>query len=114
LLQRVIKIYAKVTSITAISDRRLKHDIRPLASDLGLDFIAKLKAVAYRFNDGDETERYGFLGQDLEAALPSSLHDIERPQPEHGVALIERQGDKDPCCRSSRSFTRALEPSPGS
>ena len=95
-------IYAKVTSITAISDRRRKKDIKALDADLGLDFIEKLKPVSYRFNDGDETERYGFIAQDLEQALPASLHDtIERSEPEHGLALIERQNDKDRTYRVS-------------
>jgi hypothetical protein len=92
----ISKIYAKVTSITAISDRRRKKDIAPLHADLGLDFIEKLQPVSYRFNNGDETLRYGFIAQDLEQALPASLHDtIEKSKPEHGLALIERQNDKD-------------------
>ena len=91
----ISEIFAMVP-ITVTSDRRRKKDIRALDSDLGLDFIEKLKPVSYRFNNGDETERYGFIAQDLEGALPASLHDtIERSQPEHGLALIERQNDKD-------------------
>jgi trimeric autotransporter adhesin len=91
----ITKIYAHVTSITAISDRRLKKDIVPLAADLGLGFIEKLKPVAYRFNNGDETQRYGFIAQDLEQALPAKLHDmVEKSQPDHGLALIERQNDQ--------------------
>jgi hypothetical protein len=98
----ISKIYAKVSTITAISDRRRKKDIRALDTDLGLAFIEKLKPVSYRFNDGDETERYGFIAQDLEQALPASLHDtIRRSEPEHGLALIERQNDKDRTYRIS-------------
>jgi trimeric autotransporter adhesin len=89
-------IYAQVSTISALSDRRRKKDITALDPDLGLDFIEKLKPVSYRFNNGDETERYGFIAQDLEQALPASFHDtIERSKPEHGLALIERQNDKD-------------------
>jgi trimeric autotransporter adhesin len=91
----ITHIFAAVNVIT-ISDRRLKKDIRALDSDLGLDFIEKLKPVSYRINNGDETERYGFVAQDLEQALPTSLHDtIEQSKPEHGLALIERGNDKD-------------------
>lgn len=98
----ISKIYAKVTSITAISDRRRKKDIAALDADLGLDFIAKLKPVSYRFDNGDETERYGFIAQDLEQALPASLYDtVERSEPEHGLALIERQNDTDRTYRVS-------------
>ena len=87
----ISRIFANVTTITGISDRRRKKDIKALDADLGLDFIEKLQPVSYRFNNGDETERYGFIAQDLEQALPTSLHDtIEKSEPEHGLALIER------------------------
>jgi hypothetical protein len=89
----IATIYAQVTSITAISDRRLKKDIQDL--DLGLDFISKLHPVSYRFNNGDETLRYGFIAQELEQALPVSLQDMaESTKPEHGVALLQRQNDE--------------------
>jgi hypothetical protein len=92
---KITKIHAQVTSISSISDRRRKKDIRVLDAGLGLDFIEKLQPVSYRFNNGDETERYGFIAQDLEQALPVSLHDkIERSEAEHGLALIERQNDE--------------------
>jgi trimeric autotransporter adhesin len=92
----ITAIYAKVSTIGGISDRRRKKDIRALDTNLGLDFIEKLKPVSYRFNNGDDTERYGFIAQDLEQALPASLHGtIERSKPEHGLALIARQNDKD-------------------
>jgi FtsZ-binding cell division protein ZapB len=98
----VTTIYAQVSTITAMSDRRRKKEIRALGSDLGLEFIEKLEPVSYRFNNGDETERYGFIAQDLELALPASLHEtIEKSEPEHGLALIERQNDKDRTYRIS-------------
>ena len=53
----ISKTYAHVTTITGISDRRRKKDIRALDANLGLDFIEKLKLVSYRYNTGDETER---------------------------------------------------------
>jgi len=95
------RIYATVP-ITVTSDRRSKKDIRALDADLGLDFIEKLQPVSYRFNNGDQTERYGFIAQDLEQALPAPLRDtIERSEPEHGLALIERQNDQDRTYRVS-------------
>ena len=58
--------------------------------------------MSYRFNNGDETERYGFIAQDLEEALPAALYDrIEKSEPEHGLALIERQNDEDRTYRVS-------------
>jgi len=98
----ISRIFANVTTITGISDRRRKKDIKALDADLGLDFIEKLQPVSYRFNNGDETERYGFIAQDLEQALPAPLHDtVERSEPEHGLALIERQNDQDRTYRVS-------------
>jgi trimeric autotransporter adhesin len=98
----ISKIYANVTAVTSVSDRRRKKDIRALGSDLGLDFIKNLQPVSYCFNNGDETERYGFIAQELEQALPDSLRDtIERSEPKHGLALIERQNDKDRTYRVS-------------
>jgi trimeric autotransporter adhesin len=91
----ISKISAKV-GITVTSDRRLKKDIAALDPALGLAFVEKLQPVSYRFNNGDETERYGFIAQDLEQALPAKLHDtVETSEPEHGLALVERQNDSD-------------------
>ncbi len=92
----ITKIYSEVTSITAISDRRLKTGISDLSDDLGLTFIDKLRPVSYRFKDGDETQRHGIIAQELEQALPQPLQNtVETAQHEHGLALIERQNDKD-------------------
>jgi hypothetical protein len=75
--------------LAAVVEHRIMID-----PDLGLDFIEKLKPVSYRFNNGDETERYGFIAQDLEQALPASLRGtIEKSNPEHALALIERQNN---------------------
>ena len=91
----ITTIYAHVTTITGISDRRLKKDINDLGADLGLGFIEKLKPVSYRYKNGDETKRYGFIAQDLEEALPAALQNtIETAEPEQGLALINRQNDE--------------------
>jgi trimeric autotransporter adhesin len=98
----ITAIYANVSTISALSDGRRKKDIRALDSNLGLGFLEQLKPVSYRFENGDETERYGFIAQDLEQALPASLHEtIERSEPEHGLALIERQKGQDRTYRVS-------------
>jgi hypothetical protein len=88
-------LYAQVTTITGLSDRRLKKDI--LGTDLGLDFVMKLNPVSYRYNNGDETLRYGFIAQDVEKALPTPLQKQveENSEPGHGLALVLRGSDKD-------------------
>jgi hypothetical protein len=56
---------------TVTSDKRYKSDIQP--SNLGLDFIAKLKPVSYiRNNNESKTREYGFIAQDLEETLNTS------------------------------------------
>lgn len=50
------------------SDRRLKSKITQ--SDLGLDFISRLKPVSYfRSNDEKQRSEYGFIAQEVEGAL---------------------------------------------
>lgn len=90
----ITHIYAHVTTITSSSDRRLKKDIED--TDLGLDFIDKLRPVSFRYNNGDDTLRYGFIAQDVEQALPPALHAmVEKSDPAHGLAMVERTHDKD-------------------
>jgi trimeric autotransporter adhesin len=93
-------IYAKVVSISALSDRRHKKDIADL--DLGLDFIGRLKPVSYRLDNGDETLRFGFIAQDVERALPASLQELaETAKAEEGLALIAREKNKQRTYRLS-------------
>lgn len=49
------------------SDIRLKHDV--VDSDLGLGFINKLRPVSYKLNNGDGGLNYGFIAQEVEAAV---------------------------------------------
>ncbi|HXE17650.1 MAG TPA: tail fiber domain-containing protein [Stellaceae bacterium] len=88
----VTHIYAAVTAITAISDRRRKKEVRDL--DLGLDFIARLRPVSYRFRNGDETLRYGFIAQDVTRALPRPVGE-RIADGDRGFALVERDNDGD-------------------
>ncbi len=56
---------------TITSDKRWKHDIQ--ISNLGLDFITKLKPVSYiRNNNSNNKREYGFIAQDLEQTLNNS------------------------------------------
>ncbi len=92
----IASIYAQVTSITAISDRRRKKDIEPLDQDMGLAFIRQIRPVAYRFNNGDETLRYGVIAQELEEALSPELQAlVEKADTENSLALLQKENDKD-------------------
>jgi len=64
---------AFVTSIggevgwSALSDARAKKDIEDL--EFGLDFVLKLRPVAYKLRGGNDRTDMGFVAQDIEALL---------------------------------------------
>jgi len=55
------------TSWTNASDRRLKHDIKPISQ--GLDFVSKLKPVEFLYNNGTGKKSLGFIAQDVQEAM---------------------------------------------
>jgi hypothetical protein len=60
--------------MTSYSDRRLKHDIQPLAP--GLSFVKKLQPVEYVFNFAKNgTKTMGFIAQDLQEVMSSEKMD---------------------------------------
>ena len=70
---------------TTTSDKRWKSDIQN--SSLGLNFISKLRPVSYyRNNDESKKIEYGFIAQELEAAL-----DNEGAK-NNGIISIDDQG----------------------
>ena len=70
---------------TVTSDRRWKTDIQE--SNIGLDFISKLKPVSYvRNNDESKKREYGFIAQDLEELLNTS------GSSDNGIVSIDSNG----------------------
>jgi len=59
-------IYATNSTIQT-SDRNEKNTI--VESDLGLDFVNKLKPVSYKWNKDDGKTHYGLIAQDVEETL---------------------------------------------
>jgi hypothetical protein len=63
----VTALYCQVTSITAISDKRDKKDIKPITE--GLDFVSKLNPVTFEWDTRDGSKKdvkgAGFIAQDL-------------------------------------------------
>ncbi|MDR0231078.1 MAG: tail fiber domain-containing protein [Dysgonamonadaceae bacterium] len=55
------------TSWTNASDRRLKHDIKPIGQ--GVDFVLKLKPVEFLYNNGTGKKSLGFIAQDVQDAM---------------------------------------------
>jgi len=66
--RRYTEIFAVNGSINT-SDRTEKNTI--VESDLGLDFINKLKPVSYKWNKDDGKTHYGLIAQDIEETITS-------------------------------------------
>lgn len=67
------------------SDRRFKADI--INSQLGLDFISKLRPVSYtRINDESNTTEYGFIAQEVEEVLK------EEGKENTGLVTVDSEG----------------------
>ncbi len=49
------------------SDRRMKHDIKPIGQ--GLDFVSKLKPVEFLYNEGNGKKTLGFIAQDIQETM---------------------------------------------
>jgi hypothetical protein len=59
--------------VVAFSDRRLKHDIRPIENALTL--VQKLHGVRYK--TAQEDERIGMIAQDVEVHVPEVVRDYD-------------------------------------
>jgi hypothetical protein len=67
-------INATSTSITAISDQRLKENIRNL--DIGLSEIMALKPRKFDWKEGkglNKKDDFGFIAQEFETVFPNSV-----------------------------------------
>lgn len=76
-------VYATSTTITAISDQRLKENIRDL--DDGLDVVMALKPRKFDWKTGkgkDIKNDRGFIAQEFETVLPDMVENWADPAPE--------------------------------
>lgn len=76
-------IYATSTSITGISDQRLKENIRDL--DDGLDKVMALKPRKFDWKKGkgaDIKDARGFIAQEFETVFPDLIDEWKDPAPE--------------------------------
>ena len=76
-------VYATSTTITAISDQRLKENIRDL--DEGLDVVMALKPRKFDWKEGkgqDIKNARGFIAQEFEEVLPDMIEEWRDPAPE--------------------------------
>ena len=57
-----------VNPLNTSSDRRLKKEITPL--NYGLEAVLKLKPVSYKWKEGKQDTKLGFIAQDVEPIIP--------------------------------------------
>jgi hypothetical protein len=78
------QIYAQFTSITSLSDRRVKENIKPI--QYGLDAVTKLNPVTFNFIAYPELQpTYGFIAQEVEPILPELVDDEKDNKAEDGT-----------------------------
>jgi hypothetical protein len=76
-------IFATSTTITGISDQRLKENIRDL--DDGLDVVMALKPRKFDWKEGKGANiknARGFIAQEFEEVLPDMIEEWRDPAPE--------------------------------
>ena len=78
------QIYAQFTSISSLSDQRVKENIKPIP--YGLNEIKKLKPITFTFIAHPELEpTYGFIAQEVELVLPELVGNEKDNKAEDGT-----------------------------
>jgi len=81
-------VYATSTSISAISDRTLKENIRDL--ETGLTEVMALKPRRFDWKNGDAQNVAGFVAQEVEEVLPELVTDYVYNKDEDGNDIIKK------------------------
>jgi len=75
------EIHSTNTSITSLSDERLKENIKPL--ETGLDEIMKLKPKTFDWKEGEGSGKKnlsGFIAQEVETVLPDLIAEFKHDE----------------------------------
>jgi len=86
------QIHATSTSITSLSDERLKENITDL--ETGLTEVMKLKPRRFDWKDKTDTNVAGFVAQEVETILPDLIGNYKHEELEDAKAV--RMGDMIP------------------
>ena len=86
------QIHATSTSITAISDERLKENIVDL--ETGLSEVMSLKPRRFDWKNGDGENVAGFIAQEVETVLPDLISDYKHEELDDAKSV--RMGDMIP------------------
>ncbi len=68
------------------SDRRLKKEIKPI--DYGLSAVMKLKPVSYKWKQGNQDTKLGFIAQDVSLVVPEIVK-LEKTSPKEKEHINE-------------------------
>ncbi|RYZ26552.1 MAG: tail fiber domain-containing protein, partial [Propionibacteriaceae bacterium] len=92
--------------LNTTSDARLKREVAP--TELGLDFVAALRPVSYRWKGAGPSDRrmHGFLAQDVRAAAPD---DFAHVRVSEETASLQYEGLIAPLVRAVQQLTERLE-----
>ena len=90
------QIYAQFTSITSLSDRRAKENIKPIT--YGLNEVTKLNPVTFNFIAHPDLEpTYGFIAQDVQPILPELVAEEKDNKAKDGTPYLTlKMGDMLP------------------
>jgi Chaperone of endosialidase len=90
------QIYAQFTSITSLSDRRAKENIKPI--QYGLEEVTKLNPVTFNFIAHPElAPTYGFIAQDVQPILPELVAEEKDNKAKDGTPYLTlKMGDMLP------------------
>ena len=81
--------YSEIWSINPLnttSDKRLKKEIKPI--NYGLSQVMKLKPVSYKWKQGNQDTKLGFIAQDVTSVVPEIVK-FEETTPEIRKQIIE-------------------------
>ncbi|MBK7890224.1 MAG: tail fiber domain-containing protein [Bdellovibrionales bacterium] len=89
---RFMNVYA-VNGTINTSDARLKNSIEN--SDLGLNFINRLRPVSYHWNDGsDKALHYGVIAQETQAALEETKRELGHDRIDNVIVTHDEKSDR--------------------
>jgi hypothetical protein len=85
-------VFARSTSISALSDQREKQNIRPL--ETGLTEVMALQPRRFDWKNGSSSNVAGFIAQEVETVLPDLIDEYKINEEETRMAL--KMGDMVP------------------
>ena len=91
---------------TVVSDLRLKENIND--SDLGLEFIKKLRPVSYTMKQGNGID-YGFIAQEVESAIGKNTNIVLTDNTEFGMKTLRYASLISPLTKAIQEQQEVIE-----